>query len=133
MALQLCPSCSRHVRDSEPHCPFCEAPRSSSHAGAPTAAPRSIPRLSRAAKMAFAATLVLGCREETKPTNDPTSAELSDAASVPPMETIAPPPGTTATAPPPPAHDAGLEHAKPHPDYNQAKPYGAPPADGLLT
>jgi len=121
MALQLCPSCARHVRDSETRCPFCDA--NVSFESVARAAP---PRLSRAAQMAFVASVMLGCRDETRPPNDPTTT--GEDASVPPVTTIAPPAETTTAAP----ADAGppIDYAPP---ANLKKPYGAPPADGLLT
>ena len=122
MPLQLCPSCARHVRENETRCPFCDA----SISFAPLAR-GAAPRLSRAAQMAFVAAVMVGCHEEdTKPPADPTTS------SPPPISTIEPPPAntttttTTATA----TADAGPINPPPPPDI--AKPYGAPPADGLL-
>jgi len=118
MALHLCPACARHVRETETRCPFCDASVSFT-----PAARVNTGRLSRAAQMAFVAAIAIGC-EETKPPNDPTTANTD--ASPPPMATIEPPPAaTTATS------DAGPMNPPPPPDI--AKPYGAPPADGLLT
>jgi len=115
MALQLCPSCARHVRESETRCPFCDAEVSLT-----PIARRAPPRLSRAAQMAFAAVVVVGCHEETtKPPSDPTTAD----AAPPPMATI---------EPPPPAETADAGPTKVPPPPNIDKPYGAPPADGLL-
>jgi hypothetical protein len=50
-----CPSCNRHVRQSESECPFCSAELSLAHVPAPLL-PRS--RLGRAATFAFGATVV---------------------------------------------------------------------------
>lgn len=101
MPLVLCNACSRHVRDTETRCPFCDSEVAVSEGR--VAAP---PRMSRAAQVAFVATVLVGCRDESKPPVTPT--ETIDAQSPEP-----PPP------PPPPP--------------NLKKPYGAPPADGLLT
>jgi hypothetical protein len=96
------------VRVDAERCPFCEG------ALALDPSPPSMPnaRLGRAARMAFGAAVAIGLAgcDEKKPPNDPTNAQM-DAGETP---EAAPPP------PPPPA------------DINQAKPYGAPPADGLL-
>ena len=50
-----CPECNRHVRASEPECPFCALP-----IDLPNTPPPQLPRgrLSRAATLAFGATLV---------------------------------------------------------------------------
>src|SRR5438105_1183426 len=111
--LRPCPGCLRHVRVDADRCPFCEG------ALALDATPPAVPsaRLGRAARMAFGAAItvgavgIAGC-DEQKPANDPTHAQMDGGAEMP--EAATPPP------PPPPA------------DINQAKPYGAPPADGLL-
>ena len=55
-ALLPCPGCQRHVRASDSRCPFCET----------TLTPREVhlrplPRLSRAAIVAFTTTLAVGC------------------------------------------------------------------------
>jgi hypothetical protein len=62
-----CPSCARHVRQSEASCPFCSAELSLGHLPAP-ALPRT--RLGRAATFAFgagvvAATSLVGCGGDT--------------------------------------------------------------------
>ncbi|MGZ3422673.1 MAG: hypothetical protein ACXVEF_16910 [Polyangiales bacterium] len=109
--LRPCPACLRHVRVDAERCPFCEG------ALALDPSPPVMPgaRLGRAARMAFGAAIAVGLAgcDEKKPPNDPTNAQM-DAGGGAPAEDAATPP------PPPP------------PDINQAKPYGAPPADGLL-
>ncbi len=120
--LRECDACLRHVRVSETRCPFCDA--------ALAAAPRlpSVPSgvRSRAAQIAIAATLI-GCEEPKPPVAPHESTEVADASPPPPAMTTTTPPAETATAPattaPPPP---------PPPPPNLKKPYGAPPADGLL-
>jgi hypothetical protein len=85
--LRPCPACERHVRSSEPHCPFCEAELPS----AVVWLSASNQRLGRAAAFVAGAALVA---------------------------TVA---GT-----------AGCGDKPPPKDPNTQKPYGAPPADGLL-
>ena len=53
-----CPGCQRHVRAADRACPFCSAVLPASLAG--TAMPAAPPRLSRAAMLAFGASLALG-------------------------------------------------------------------------
>lgn len=74
--------------------------------------------------MAFVASVMVGCQEETKPANDPTTIAPA-SSTVEPMTTIAPPAETASPV------DAGSPPPPPPP--NLVKPYGAPPADGLLT
>lgn len=116
--LRPCPDCERHVRADETRCPFCDA---SLAADATTpAVPAS--RLGRAARMAFGAavaTSIVACGN-SKPPNDGstgsgTMTESSASATATATGTVTPPP-------PPPDGDNG----------GPAKPYGAPPADGLL-
>jgi hypothetical protein len=108
--LRPCPACSRHVRAAELCCPFCDAALDAvtSKAGAPPA------RLGRAALLAFgaaAATALAGaaCGSGTPPTGDGGIGEGGLA-------------------------DAGLDSGSIDTGFdtgNIAKPYGAPPADGL--
>lgn len=138
MPLRLCDACSRHVRDTETTCPFCTS--ALSFAPLPIA---PLPRLSRAAQVAFVATVLVGCREEPKPVADPPSppklvADTSAPPEVPDTkaatnvveEDTAPPPAPSPT--PTPTPKIKVKTAPPVPT-NLYKPYGAPPADGLLT
>ncbi len=106
MALRLCASCSRHVRDTETRCPFCDATVSFAPTTIATA-----PRLGRAAQMAIVATMLVGCHDEAKPPVTP--AETVDASA-------------------PTVADAGPVQEEPPPPPNIKKPYGAPPADGFI-
>jgi len=111
--LRPCPACDRHVRAHETTCPFCDGPL-----GVDVSTP-ILPgtRVSRAARMAFgaavSASLVAGCGN-TKPASSGGGEVTADAGEA------------TPTA------DAGVPEAAPPVDYGPAKPYGAPPADGLL-
>ena len=139
MALRMCEACSRHVRVSESRCPFCDAALASRE---PSPAVSS-PRASRAAQVALAATVLVGCREEPKPAADPTPAVASaapdtspapiDAAPAQTAEPIDAAPEVAAAAPSPSPSPKVVPIAKPPPPPpNLKKPYGAPPADGLL-
>lgn len=135
MALRLCDACSRHVRDTETACPFCAA--------ALSFAPVSIasaPRLSRAARVAFVASMLVGCREDPKPAADPAPPPKVVADTSAPAEVADTKPATNVveedTAPPPapspspkttPTPTVKVKQAPPHPT-NMYKPYGAPPA-----
>lgn len=121
--LRVCAACLRHVRVSEERCPFCEA------ALAPSPRPPALPSgvLSRAAQFALAASLI-GCEEPKPPVTPHEPTEVADASPPPPAMTTTTPPAETTTTPaetttPPPP---------PPPPPNLKKPYGAPPADGLL-
>lgn len=113
--LRPCESCLRHVRADAAQCPFCDRALSAvASPVVPTA------RLGRAARMAFGAavagaTLAAACGgnkpAETGGTNTTTPAE--DTGAVADDDAATPPPAKSA-------------------DPNMAKPYGAPPADGLL-
>lgn len=119
--LRPCDGCLRHVRANETRCPFCDHALAID-AHSPAATPS---RLGRAARMAFGAavataSLAAACGGGNKPaetsgSGTPTGGEMADAAPAPTGEATAAP--TASTPPPPP---------------NEAKPYGAPPADGLL-
>jgi len=43
-ALTLCEGCSRHVREADPRCPFCDTPRAATSTPPLEPAPRSLPR-----------------------------------------------------------------------------------------
>jgi hypothetical protein len=112
--LRPCPSCSRHVSGDETRCPFCEA------ALAIDATSSSPPtRLARAAAMAVGAAVAtasfVACDKAGTAVNAPTDSTLGDA-------------GVTTQGG---SNVDGAPVVSP-PDYsNMAKPYGAPPADGL--
>ncbi|MGZ3475774.1 MAG: hypothetical protein ACXWUG_17160 [Polyangiales bacterium] len=138
MALTLCTMCERHVRETEARCPFCDAPV---HAGLV----REVRQAPLTRAMAFAAVALIGCREEKTPLERPgpyVAASTEPSATVPAVPVVADAsvPETAAVA----TEDAGthdapvdaatpvVKVAKPPPPPNLAKPYGAPPADGLF-
>lgn len=116
-ALTPCTRCSRHVRSSEPDCPFCGAPLAARPAPA-TSAPR-VGRLTRAAIFAGAAIIAPACGGASAPET---------------QDTVSPPPDETAE------EDAAQRAARDEEqrrierevradddDHIQARPYGAPP------
>jgi hypothetical protein len=115
--LRPCDACLRHVRADVARCPFCD------HALAIDAISPAEPttRISRAARMAFAAaavttgTIAAACGGGNKPAETGGTTESS--------ATAAPTPTPTETA---------SATAAPTATPNMAKPYGAPPAEGLL-
>jgi hypothetical protein len=74
-----CPGCDRHVRASDPACPFCACalPDTASTTAAPAAPPR--PRMSRAALFAAGATMVGAAACSSSATGGPADG-ASDAA-----------------------------------------------------
>lgn len=136
-----CSACARHVRASEPRCPFCDAALSDDARAA--LAPDTTRRLSRAAAFAFGLT-VAGCSTTVSGTDAtpgdtpsatdtatrPDTAVATDTASGTDVVTardvsapedhgnIAPPYGIPADAGAPPDDDGGA-----------AAEYGAPPMD----
>lgn len=139
MALRLCNACARHVRAHETRCPFCDASLTPSSVREP-----SVTRASRAAQMAFVATVLAGCREErtanppappvklVEDTAPATSvAMVADAAPPEMPDTAAPAASPSPSVKPKPPPTATLVKPPPPPP-NLQKPYGAPPADGLL-
>lgn len=152
--LRPCTTCARHVRANVTACPFCDAPLALDTTS--PAAPQE--RLGRAALMAFggAAALALSVAACDKPKENiampygaPPERTVPEAAdgSTPVATATATASATAATTTTPvagnaadPAADAGTK-ATPKPSAtakptatavraNQAKPYGAPPADG---
>lgn len=136
--LRTCDACLRHVRSTETSCPFCD------EALAPAPAPARMPAgASRAAQFAVAVT-VLGCTEEKKP--EPAKASPDSALTIvdtTPVDTYVPEPPDTAVADtlvaeaamdtaPPKKKVLVVPTATASPTHTLAKPYGAPPADGLL-
>jgi len=109
--LRPCSSCSRHVRADETRCPFCEATL------AIDTNPPPVPskRLGRAARMAFGAAVTTGAIVACgggQPAKDASNTGAGASSSSASATTTA---TTTATETPP----------------DIAKPYGAPPAEGL--
>lgn len=143
--LHACPSCSRHIRVSEPACPFCGGDLSNEfHAmQAPVPIPIAV-RLSRAAIVALGTgsiSLVSACgaatgsllppiedgggEGDTGSTSPPDASEGFDVGTIAPPYGIAPPPPFDAGRPPP--VDAGRPPVDAsHPDVVIAPPYGAP-------
>ena len=117
--LRPCDACLRHVRADVARCPFCD------HALSIDAAAPAEPatRISRAARMAFAAaavttgTIAAACGGGNKPAETGGTGTESSASATPTETASATETATAAPTPTPP---------------NAAKPYGAPPADGLL-
>jgi hypothetical protein len=80
-ALLPCPSCARHVRSTEPACPFCGAAVAFSHRKRPP----KLRRLTRAAAWAFGASLsVAGCNREVLPGPSDSAPPPDLAWSLPP-------------------------------------------------
>lgn len=119
--LQLCDACQRHIRTSEASCPFCGEP-----ARVQPARPAPKGR-SRAAQLAIAATL-MGCKEEPHPQTPPAPAPSVVETTQPAPPTLTAAPGPTPTPTPTPSPSPVPKQPPP----NVKKPYGAPPADGLL-
>jgi hypothetical protein len=92
-ALTLCEGCSRHVRESDPRCPFCDAPRAASTPPPQELTPRSLPR---ALIATLGVTLSVGACQSPGTTATPQTPRVE------PHPGIAAPYG----APPPPPTDA---------------------------
>lgn len=75
MAFVPCPSCRRHVRDSDASCPFCAAALPTAASTAPTVPAR---RLGRAALFAFAA-MAAGCGSSESPSTTTDSGGTTDS------------------------------------------------------
>jgi hypothetical protein len=120
-----CPSCARHVRQSEPACPFCSVQLALGHVS-PPALPRS--RLGRAATFAFGASLVgatslVACGGESETSKpDGGGADTRGGSS----------PGGTSAAGTGGAAGAGGSSAGTFNGFggNIAPPYGIPPMGG---
>ena len=112
-ALVPCPFCGRHVRASEPACPFCA--RSLPHLAARSLG-SEMPRLSRAGMLAFAASVTtMGCHEARVQTGDAATAQVAP----------------TVVPSAPASRDAGVADAsRQRPDDlgSVAAAYGGPPA-----
>lgn len=89
MELTPCSGCRRHVRASEPACPFCGAASLSAARSGPSQ------RLSRAGLIAFA--LATGCSKPPAATEDP--AIKTTKATTPPPDATTPPVVTAIAAP----------------------------------
>jgi hypothetical protein len=115
--LRPCTTCSRHVSVDEARCPFCDGELAmDAHA---TPSPPAM-RLGRAAVMAVGAAVatasIVACNN-TPAVTAPTDSTLADAGAA-----------TTQGG----SNVADASAVVKQPDYsNMAKPYGAPPADGL--
>jgi hypothetical protein len=150
MALTLCTMCERHVRVTEERCPFCDAEVDARGANV------NEPRRTHATRaMAFAAiALTVSCEKKKEPPVEApvttSSAAASTSSSVAPVESVSAS-APDASAPDAEAPDAAgtapgglhlinvgkpagttFKKKQPPPPPNLAKPYGAPPADGLL-
>lgn len=77
MNLAPCPACSRHVKSSDPVCPFCGAPSAPSR----PAPPRATQRVSRARWLAFgpAVAVLVGCGGTVSTSPSPEQRAASDA------------------------------------------------------
>ncbi|MFO0627099.1 MAG: hypothetical protein U0325_15935 [Polyangiales bacterium] len=98
-ALTLCAGCSRHVRESDPRCPFCDAPRVATASPSLEPAPRALPR---ALVATLGMTLSVGaCQGRPTPplTPPPPRTEPHPVIAAP---YGAPPPPPTDAAPAPP-------------------------------
>jgi hypothetical protein len=95
-ALTLCEGCSRHVREADPRCPFCDAPRATTTSPPLEPAPRNLPR---ALVATLGVTLTVGACQ---------SPGSTAAAQTPPPRRVEPHPVIAAPygAPPPPPTDA---------------------------
>lgn len=107
-SLAPCVSCQRHVRVTEPACPFCGAALPEDFAG--RAVPGTTARLSRAALVAFAtlgAAAGCGSSQQPAPASPPASPPVAttDDASAQPADASAQGPGAMVAlygaAPPP--------------------------------
>ena len=127
--LRPCPQCSRHVRSDEARCPFCDSDCSVGASDQAPAAPSPSTRLGRAALMAFGTAVVAATTAASCGGTQGSDPQAGNATG-----------GST-------EQDGGSGEASaplsPYPeDYrrrggdddpsNWAKPYGAPPADGLI-
>ncbi len=124
--LRPCVGCSRHVRSDATECPFCHAALEVE--STPPALPKV--RLSRAVQMAFGAAVatassLAACGGGSPPPNDPNKVTTSSSSSETPADSATAPDKT----PPPPPGGGGGTGINPN---NCCKPYGAPPADGLI-
>jgi hypothetical protein len=127
-----CTACARHIRATEPTCPFCgEAlPDAYRHAG-PAALPKK--RLGRAARFAFGAVVAgtlaaTGCGDDdgTSDTGTPDTSTTLDSGT---PDTSAGDTGTADTGSADSAADTGSDADTGVPDA-VAPPYGAPPDAG---
>jgi hypothetical protein len=151
--LRSCTSCNRHVLSTDVACPFCAAALDID-----ARAPAALPRLGRAALIAFAASAV-ACGGESRPVpTEPTTTSTASASAAPttdlgtaPSASAAATATATATATASavasaaaPADAGAVKDAGAAKDagkpktavtatatatvHNMAKPYGAPPA-----
>jgi hypothetical protein len=84
-ALTFCEGCSRHVREADPRCPFCDAPRAATTSPPLEPTPRSLPR---ALLATLGVTLTVGACQSHPVIAAPYGAPPpppTDAAPVPPQ------------------------------------------------
>jgi hypothetical protein len=86
MALLLCAHCDRHVRESEPRCPFCNAPREASATDEPS--PEASVSLSRAAILLASAMALGACEKDNPLTREPQIAQPYGAPPQPPRPIV---------------------------------------------
>ena len=128
--LRPCAHCARHVRANETRCPFCEGVLAIEER--PLAVPRT--RLGRSARMAFGAAASISlaaCGGSDSTTTTPPTDAKSDSVT-----------GDTATSDSTGSDSTGSDSTSEVADdsgapdtFNSdtiAKPYGAPPAEGLV-
>jgi hypothetical protein len=114
--LRPCPGCTRHIKTSEPVCPFCATALSAEFAAFSPTLPNK--RMSRAALVALGATIALtGCAASTQP-GDGSSRDVQDASAMQDDRPNMPEVSVSAYGLPPPPEDGGV-----------APPYGIPPGD----
>ncbi|MDP3275636.1 MAG: hypothetical protein Q8Q09_10605 [Deltaproteobacteria bacterium] len=122
-----CTQCARHVRATDPQCPFCGTAITEAQRLSVASAPSLSHRLSRSAMLAVGASLTLGaCASTTSGDRDGqvTADARPDAMDEGTIGALYGDPGPAPEygAPPPPPMDAGDSDGGPAPRY------GAPPA-----
>lgn len=107
MALHPCPSCARHVRQTEARCPFCDAVQPTHEESVVTTSAR----LGRAAIFAFRATtaaaVLAGCGPTAEPPQGSTIVQPYGAPPNPPPTPVPVPPPTSNTNQPPSPDEPG--------------------------
>jgi hypothetical protein len=129
MALLLCDHCGRHVRETEPRCPFCHATREASAIDEPS--PEASVSLSRAAILLAGAMALGACGKDNPLTQEPQIAQPYGAPPQPPRPIVQEPQiAQPYGAPPqpreePPRIDSGAPESAP--DAASARARRAPP------
>jgi hypothetical protein len=123
MGLHPCPSCARHVRASEPRCPFCGVGLVLDPSAT---APATAARLGRAAIFAFRTATATAFLAACGPTGAPPPTETIAQPYGAPPETVPP---TTTTPPPPTTTTPPATEVTPPPttDTTTAPAYGGAP------